>query len=500
MKQVITKQGKTFNYGEILLFNKSNDNIIVLLNDEAQMKKYFKSGDANDAPFASIPYSDDALSEIVDSMKQIAEYSESRFNDIKVKYEDGTSVNFNVSNRSIIENNLIEQRKNKVKKNKIFENASIQPTKINNSRTTQRRVMASFGAVIASLSIYNSIHKFNKGTGNISDNDTIDYHKAKETIETSVNYNSAYIEDAKKLYQEILDKNPNRGKDLSGINWNLDLALAIVEFMNGEELSSIAYMSDNYKNRELENICWAIQCLIQGNILGCTTNENTIDLASYIRDERDKTFVNNAMVISRRLVQEKEKYDFDGNIMDESAWSTIDKFSTEYENMTDEVLNYEFKTLADDGFLDSSVQCRYIVSRIFETINLFYIPYDGYFETQLQDEEKQEICLLYYYDEYNGITYLPEFTKTGFRKYVAYDIDENGEKKKLDIDSYTPEDMLYISGNNPFEDRDDLRINKYIVQNGFAWDVKNYSQETQRELTDRYIYSLELKNTNSMSK
>lgn len=500
MKQVITKQGKTFDYSQILLFNVKNDNIIVLLNDEAQMKKYFKSGDANDAPFASIPYSDDVLSEIVDSMKQIAEYSESRFNDIKVKYEDGTSVNFNVSNRSIIENNLIEQRKNKAEKNKMSESSFIKPTKIDNDRTKQRRFMATVGAVMASLSIFNSIHKFNKGTGNIRDNDTIDYHRAKETIETSVNYNSAYIEDAKKLYQEILDKSSARGIDISGINWNLDLVLGIVEFINGENLSSIAYMSNEHKDIELYNICSGIQALIQGNFVGSTTNENTIDLASYIRNERDRTFVNNAMVLSRRRVQEMEGYNFDGTILDESAWSNVEKFSKKYENMSQELLNYEFKTLTDSGFLDSSIQCKFIVSTIFKNANLYTISNEAHINIEMEDDKNKEIYLVYYYDMYSGTTYLPEVTETGFTEYVAYDIDENGEKKKLG--SYQPVEMEYMCGLCPilFEEREDLKINPYLVKNGFACDVINFAEEIQRDLTSLYLTTIDLENTNSMSK
>jgi len=113
MKQVITKQGKTFYYSEILLFNRVNDNIAVIINDKEQLDKFSLTGNIKDAPIAVIPYSEDELKEIVSYMKPIAGYTEFNPNKICVEYSDTalTRVEFAKSNKEIIENNLIEQRK-----------------------------------------------------------------------------------------------------------------------------------------------------------------------------------------------------------------------------------------------------------------------------------------------------------------------------------------------------------------------------------------------------
>ena len=118
MKQVITKQGKTFDYNQILLFNVSNDNIVVIINDKEQLNKFRLTGNSSDAPIAVIPYTEEELKEIVSSMKPIVGYTEVSPNKLSVEYGDdikpyNTKVEFDSSNKEIIENNLIEQRKAK---------------------------------------------------------------------------------------------------------------------------------------------------------------------------------------------------------------------------------------------------------------------------------------------------------------------------------------------------------------------------------------------------
>ena len=54
---MITKQGKEVNYSDILLYSVDKKNIIVIVNDEEQMKKFMRTGKGTDAPIAIIPYS-----------------------------------------------------------------------------------------------------------------------------------------------------------------------------------------------------------------------------------------------------------------------------------------------------------------------------------------------------------------------------------------------------------------------------------------------------------
>lgn len=118
MKQVVTKQGKTFDYSEILLFNRVDDKIVVMLNDKEQIAKFSLTGNSKDAPIAVISYSEQELKKIISTMKQIDGYTELDSNRIVVEYSDNiptynTRVVFDSSNKEIIENNLIEQRKAK---------------------------------------------------------------------------------------------------------------------------------------------------------------------------------------------------------------------------------------------------------------------------------------------------------------------------------------------------------------------------------------------------
>lgn len=109
MKQIITKQGKTFDYRDILLFNVVNDNIVVILNDKEQLDKFSSTGNSNDAPISVIPYSEEEFTNLVFSMKRIINYTELDSKDIRVEYQDGTCVNFGASNKEIIEENFKEQ-------------------------------------------------------------------------------------------------------------------------------------------------------------------------------------------------------------------------------------------------------------------------------------------------------------------------------------------------------------------------------------------------------
>lgn len=116
MKQVVTKQGKTFYYRDVLLFNVVNDNIVLIVDDTEQIDKYSLTKNSKDAPIAVIPYSEETLKEVVAGKKKIDTYTELNENKILVEFSHPqlrypTKVAFDGSNKEIIENNLIEQRK-----------------------------------------------------------------------------------------------------------------------------------------------------------------------------------------------------------------------------------------------------------------------------------------------------------------------------------------------------------------------------------------------------
>ena len=99
---MITKQGKEVNYSDILLYSVNKKDIIVIVNDEEQMKKFSRTGKGTDAPIAVVPYTDDELIKIIDTMKQIVNFKSNEEGNIEVEYSDGTKVKFDVSNESVI--------------------------------------------------------------------------------------------------------------------------------------------------------------------------------------------------------------------------------------------------------------------------------------------------------------------------------------------------------------------------------------------------------------
>ena len=113
---MITKQGKEFDYNEILLYSVTMKNIVVIVNDADQMKKFARSGKASDAPIAVIPYTDEELKNIIDNMKQIEKFDVNEDKTLTVKYVDGDEVVFDASNETIIKINVLEQRKARERK------------------------------------------------------------------------------------------------------------------------------------------------------------------------------------------------------------------------------------------------------------------------------------------------------------------------------------------------------------------------------------------------
>ena len=66
---MITKQGKNVNYSDILLYSVNMKDIIVIVNDEEQMKKFMRTGKGTDAPIAVLPYSDEELTMMLSAAK-----------------------------------------------------------------------------------------------------------------------------------------------------------------------------------------------------------------------------------------------------------------------------------------------------------------------------------------------------------------------------------------------------------------------------------------------
>lgn len=108
MDKITSIQGKEFDYGDVLLCKKTNEKLVLLLNDREQLLKFTNEG--IDAPIAVLPYTEEAYNRLVSQMKQIKEYSTTEKGLLSVEYFDGICVTFSVDNKETIENNIVEQR------------------------------------------------------------------------------------------------------------------------------------------------------------------------------------------------------------------------------------------------------------------------------------------------------------------------------------------------------------------------------------------------------
>jgi len=111
MDKITSIQGKEFEYSDVLLLKKDGNRIIVMLNDEEQLKKF--SSKEGDAPVSVVPYTEETYSRLVSQMKQIKSYPENEFGVLNVEYEDGTKTKFSNSNKQIIENTYLDQQRAK---------------------------------------------------------------------------------------------------------------------------------------------------------------------------------------------------------------------------------------------------------------------------------------------------------------------------------------------------------------------------------------------------
>jgi len=132
MSKIKSIQGKEFNYSDILCYQKVGNQIVVILNDKEQMRKYAVSREKEDFPNAILLYSDELFQKIVLQMKQIKDCPLDIDGTIKVEYEDGTNMNFDNKNKSIIDAIVVEQRIAKERKKAIsFDLSSISKTNSN---------------------------------------------------------------------------------------------------------------------------------------------------------------------------------------------------------------------------------------------------------------------------------------------------------------------------------------------------------------------------------
>lgn len=492
---MITKQGKEVNYSDILLYSVNNKNIITIVNDTEQMKKFMRTGNGSDAPIAVVPYTDEELTKIIDSMKQIVNYNSNDDGNIEVEYSDGTTVKFDASNENIVKSNYAEQRKAKERVQVVGSWENIpeeekEAKKAENKKKITKGLAASLAAIMIAGGLYSCGKKFNKPkevTG-----DMLNPEDPRKT-EVSVSTKSNFTKEAKALYKETIEVNPFilQYQQVSNVTWNEELALEVVEFINGVYPTSMTYMNEENAKVEASEIMQAINLIIVGNLYAENTEEQMIDFSKYIVNEKDRVMVYNSMIVARSCIQESIGQPMNGKIIEDD--SEINKFSKKYKNSVDRLLHYEFETINHADFLTTSAGTRFLVASIFQNVNNT-IPQWSYITRDSSEKDAREYDLYYRYfmDDYEKILYLPEPGQNGTNVYYAHWEDEKSKCHKEG--PYTEDVMHAMAGLSTVEEQRNLGIeaNPNIRQLGIQTEVDNRVDDAMTEfygLKNTYVNS-----------
>lgn len=481
--KIKTNQGKEFELSDVLLYSVNKNKIITIVNDEEQMKKFSITGSANDAPISIIDYSDATLNEIITSMKQIKSYQVSDSKDIDVKYIDGTSIMFDESNMEIINSNLQAQRKaNEENALRAWYDLPDKEKELK-KKQTKKNFLKGLSVTLAATVLAGGLYIAGKNMKKTKPEETVgeivseEMYNPTDPRKTIIveEPRSDYTTEAAALYKETEEINPFiiRYQQVVNINWNQELALEVVEFINGQYPTSMLAMNEENAEEERTKIMQAIDLLIAGNLNPEVTANEMINLEKYIVNEQGKVLVHNAMTIARACINEsigepnngeiieykdwieipKPYIDSNGKlnfseIVDESNWTNVNKFSKSYTDSIDQLLNYEYDTLNDPSFLSASSNVRIVVSSIFQSINATLPTKPYYITINAPGKEETILYYRYFYDEVNDVAYYPEEGKNATIQYREYFKDENKETKSGKV--YSENEMFVMAG-SPLE-------------------------------------------------
>lgn len=286
---------------------------------------------------------------------------------------------------------------------------------------------------------------------------------------------------AKELYQETLDKNSYvlRYQQIVNINWNEDLALEVIELMNGVYPTRMREMSPEDAQAEMTEVLQATSLLITGNLNPETKEEDMIDLSKYVLNDKDRVLIHNSMVVARNAMNESVGQPMNGQILDESDWASVNKFSDEYKGAVDQLLHYEFGTVNDSDFLEMNAGARWIIVTTFQQVNNT-IPQWSYITRRTSEATPREYDLYYRYftNDVEKKVYLPRPGINGTTEYVW--TDENCIEREV----YTEDEMFALAGLSTVEEQRYLGIvaNPNVHQLGIQTEVDNRVDDATAEL------------------
>lgn len=325
---------------------------------------------------------------------------------------------------------------------------------------------ALLGAILLSASTLTGCGMFNTNGENI------------RKIEKTAMEDSQYSDLAKKFMNDI------NAKGFSALRVDKYTALKIVELLNEHYPTALDYMnSENASNLSKEAI-GVLEAIIRKNLDPSTRIENMINLSDYVQRDRDKVFLNNALLVSKNAVNELNV----GGVMDQSKWSgTVRTTSAAVD-----LLNYEFDTTNDSDFLEMSAGSRLAIQTMFYEANK-YVPEETYIERDQSEYDVRcyDLYLKYFTNDLEKKVYLPRRTADNKIEYV-YTYPDCREER------YTKEEMYALAGISSFEEQRRLGIEAkpWIWQMGIEVEIENRIDDAKTEICNSkngYSYSYTLR-------
>lgn len=463
-----TIQGKEFNYGDILLYKvreeKGNKVILTMINDRDQLSKFNFTKDAKDAPIGIFPYTALLEHETLTNMKQIKK-CELNGEKASVTYEDGTKSTFTGSNIETINN--IMQKQKELKKEVVIGEWDQE----NHKKQAQRKLNRWLAGALATVALGGTLFAASKSTSCNAKTNNLAYTTSNdknyssiatpEPIEVgpesipAISYKES-LEYGKKLHQETLSKNAYilKYQQVANIKWNETLATEVVELINGVYPQELINLDENTKEIEMAKILEAINLLVAGNLGTETEKNNIIDLTQYIKNENDKKAYNEAMIYGRSIIDNTLYQPSNGAIIESDEY--INKFSKNYLNNVDCLLNHEFEVMNSPVFLEMNAGCKYLTIVTYQSVNAT-IPQWSYITRKSSERDTREYTLYYRYfqDDVEKKLYTPYAGKNGTTMYECVYEDEKGICKK---ETYTEDVMYAMAGLSTVEEQRNLNI------------------------------------------
>ena len=275
---------------------------------------------------------------------------------------------------------------------------------------------------------------------------------------------SEYTFEGEKLFKEVNSK-------MNISNWNSNIALNIVELLNGHYPTSLLNMSEENANIEIDKTSNALTQIIRNNLNPNTPSDRMVDLSNYTSIFDAKFYLSDSLRLTKKFTTEvtaKHK-------VGEATWQTGES----YRKTGEDLLNYEIETTNDAKFLQMPAGCRLALQTIFNEANQ-YMPEEAYVDRPESEYEVREHrwYWLYFQNNLEKCAYIPR--RIGNNKIIF----ERTDRHCNVLESYTKEEMYALGGKSSFEEQRRIGISaKYeIWEMGMQIEVENRIRDAIKDI------------------